>query len=127
MKVLVTLIFLGVLSTFALSQESGIREMPAGFESDGCTMFPDGDCRDCCVEHDKDYFLGGSLKERRASDKRLFLCVKAKTSGHRKILAPLMWLGVRIGGVSFLPTRFRWGFGSKWPRRSKDIRPPTGQ
>jgi hypothetical protein len=24
-----------------------------------------------------------------------------------------MWLGVRIGGVSWLPTPFRWGFGQK--------------
>lgn len=27
------------------------------FVSDGCSMFPDGDYRDCCVEHDKAYFF----------------------------------------------------------------------
>jgi len=48
--------------------------------------------------------------ERKASDKRLQDCVRAK--GH-KYIAPLMYFGVRIGGVSWLPTPFRWGFGQK--------------
>ena len=29
-----------------------------------------------------------------------------------------MYIGVRIGGVSFLPTPFRWGFGRKKIRRA---------
>ena len=37
-------------------------------------------------------------------------CVRGK--GH-KYLAPLMYLAVRVGGVSWLPTPFRWGFGQK--------------
>lgn len=30
--------------------------------------------------------------------------------------ARLRWLGVRLGGVGFLPTPWRWGYGWKWPR-----------
>lgn len=87
------------------------REMPARFRSDGCTLFPDGNYRECCVSHDEDYYFGGSGKERWRSDKRLYKCVKAKRGWQNKIAAPIMWIGVRVGGVSFLPTPFRWGFG----------------
>ncbi len=73
-------------------------------------MFPDGDYRNCCVEHDKAYYVGGSSKGRRDADDQLHKCVRAK--GH-KYLAPIIWVGVRIGGVPFLPTPFRWGFGQQ--------------
>ena len=83
------------------------------FETDGCTLFPDGNYRDCCVAHDKDYYKGGTEKERSRSDARLYRCVKRKKGWQNKIIAPIMWLGVRIGGVRFLPTPFRWGFGKR--------------
>lgn len=98
-----------VLTTTIFPQTSQTRVMPVDFRSDNCTLFPDGDYCHCCVEHDKDYYFGGTEKERRASDKRLYRCVKQKN----KFVAGLMYLGVRIGGVSFLPTPFRWGFGKK--------------
>ena len=89
--------------------------MPADFKSDGCSWFPDGDYRNCCVEHDKLYYFGGTKGERRASDQQLRDCVSAK--GHR-FLAPIMYLGVRIGAGAWLPTPFRWGFGNKYgPKR----------
>ena len=92
-------------------------ELPLGFKTDGCSMFPDGNYRDCCVAHDVDYYKGG--KGRRASDKRLYRCVKSKKGWQNKFIAPLMYIGVRVGGVSFLPTPFRWGFGRKRMRRLK--------
>jgi len=73
-------------------------------------MFPDGDYGDCCQAHDRDYYRGGTKAERKASDKRLEQCVRAK--GH-KFLSKMIYLGVRIGGVPWLPTSFRWGFGQK--------------
>jgi hypothetical protein len=89
-------------------------DIPPGFKSDGCTMFPDGNYRDCCVAHDLDYYNGGTRKERRASDKRLYRCVKSKKKGWRnKFRASIMYIGVRLGGVPCLPTPFRWGFGKK--------------
>jgi hypothetical protein len=96
------------------------KAVPANFKSDGCTWFPDGDYRDCCVAHDLDYFKGGSLRERWRSDKRLFQCVVNKKGWWHKIIAPLMWAGVRVGGVSFLPTPFRWGFGRQKDKSRKN-------
>lgn len=93
--------------------------MPSDFKSDGCSLFPDGNYRACCVEHDKDYYFGGSGAERKASDKRLYKCVKATRGWQNKLAAPIMWIGVRTLGVSFLPTSFRWGFGQK------KVKPPV--
>lgn len=109
MKQLVSLILILNLLGGVLGQATQTRQMPPDFKSDGCTFFPDCNYRECCVEHDKDYNFGGTGAERRAADKRLYRCVKAKN----KFAAPLMWLGVRIGGVGFLLTPFRWGFGVK--------------
>ncbi|MBL8180353.1 MAG: hypothetical protein JNL64_01945 [Blastocatellia bacterium] len=97
------------VSVTTFPQTSQTRVMPPDFNSDNCTLFPDGNYCECCVEHDKDYYFGGTEKERRASDKRLYRCVKQKN----KFVAGIMYLGVRIGGVSWLPTPFRWGFGKK--------------
>jgi len=102
------------LSAFAQTDTVSTTEIvPAKFKSDGCSLFPDGAYRDCCVEHDLAYFNGGSWKMRWRADKKLFKCVAAKKGFEHKILAPLMWTGVRIGGVHFLPAPFRWGFGIK--------------
>ena len=83
------------------------------FVSDGCSLFPDGDWRDCCVEHDRAYHKGGTGQERLAADRALRRCVAAR--GH-PVVAWIMYRGVRLGGLSVLPTPFRWGFGHKWPR-----------
>ena len=91
--------------------------VPADFKSDGCSLFPDCNYGDCCVEHDKDYYFGGSSKERWRSDKRLYKCVKSKKGWQNNFIAPVMWLGVRVLGVSFLPTSFRWGFGVSKPKK----------
>jgi hypothetical protein len=100
---------LAVFSLLAIySQVRTQQEAPADFKGDGCSLWPDGDYRSCCEAHDRDYCRSGTSAERKASDKRLRDCVRAK--GH-KYIAPLMYFGVRIGGVSWLPTPFRWGFG----------------
>lgn len=85
--------------------------LPSGKRSDGCTLIPDGDFRDCCVAHDREYFYGGTVKERRAADERLYQCIRKKKGNGHKFIAPFIWFGVRVGGVSFFPTSFRWGFG----------------
>lgn len=103
----------------ALAQEKSaapqVEPQPARseFKSDGCTWFPDGNYADCCEAHDREYFAGGSWKARWRSDKKLFLCVAAKPKFYNKLLAPVIWLGVRAGGVSWLNASFSWGFGKK--------------
>ncbi len=91
--------------------------LPADFKSDGCSMFPDCDYGICCVEHDKAYYVGGSWKQRWRSDKKLYKCVAAKKGFQHKLIAPVMWLGVRAFAVPWLPTSFRWGFGKDEIRR----------
>ena len=88
-------------------------------ESDGCTGFPDGNYRDCCVAHDREYFFGGSSKERWRSDNKLFECVWAKPKFYNKMIAPVMWLGVRVFGVPWLNTKASWGFGKRKKKSSE--------
>lgn len=115
-KLFFIILFTSIFSIGAFAQEntkSAIETVPADFQSDGCSLFPDGDYFDCCVEHDKAYYFGGSWKQRWRADKKLYKCVAAKKGFKYKLLAPVMWAGVRIGGVPWLPTSFRWGFGRK--------------
>jgi len=120
------LFFIFIFAVAAYGQSENKREMPADFKTDRCTMFPDGDYAECCVEHDKDYYFGGSLAERRDSDKRLRSCVRSKGKGwKRRLLSNAIYFGVRIGGVHFLPTPFRWGFGNNYPRKEAE-KPKTG-
>ncbi|MDH5392270.1 MAG: FAD-binding oxidoreductase [Gammaproteobacteria bacterium] len=86
------------------------------FKSDGCSAFPNGTSGqndlwlNCCIEHDKYYWVGGTYEERLNADQRLKRCVAR--SGEPAI-AMLMLAAVRIAGTPFLPTSFRWGYG--WP------------
>lgn len=105
------------VSAFAQKNSAEIAEQQSSvsseFVSDGCTWFPDGNYYDCCVAHDREYFAGGSWKQRWRSDKKLFQCVAAKPKFYNKLIAPIMWLGVRTFGVPWLNTKASWGFGKK--------------
>ncbi len=105
-------IFLLVFSLVACAVQPAARQSetqaPKPFHADGCTWFPDGDYRDCCDTHDRDYWCGGARVERLQSDFELRQCVAAKG---RTLRSALIYLGVRIGGVPWLPTSWRWGFG----------------
>ncbi len=112
--VLICLLFLSFLNPgLGLAQTTDDSVLPDGTKSDGCTLITDGPYRACCVAHDREYFYGGSEKERRESDNRLYECIRKTHGTASKLKAVFIWLGVRIGGVSFLPTPFRWGFGNK--------------
>ena len=115
-KIIFALLVAGLFSIGANAQNSSgsaIKIVPENFKSDGCSMFPDGCYKECCVEHDKAYFGGGSWSSRWKADRQLLKCVAKKKGWWHKPLAPLMWAGVRLGGAPFLPTPFRWGFGVK--------------
>jgi len=117
------------LSASAQNQsESPLETVSANIGSGGCSLFPDGDYRDCCTAHDKAYYFGGSWKKRLKADNDLFKCVAAKKGWWHKPLAVLMWSGVRIGGIAWLPTSFRWGFGQnkrRKPRVNKSQKEPN--
>ena len=85
------------------------------FTTDGCSLFPDRsaasgtDWCSCCVAHDRAYWRGGTADERLQADEALRTCVLAKTGDAS--LAALMYRGVRLGGLPYWPTPFRWAYG----------------
>lgn len=89
------------------------------FASDGCSSFPDGTFvqselwLQCCVEHDRSYWKGGTYSDRLDADEELRMCVKEV--GEPEI-ALLMLAGVRVGGSPLWPTSFRWGYGWSYPK-----------
>ena len=109
-------ILAGVLLTSGCAISSNLNE----YTSDGCSLFPDGTLEDrslwcdCCFNHDVAYWRGGSEKERENADKALRACVLERTGN--KVLADMMYDGVRIGGSPVFPTWYRWGYGWKYGR-----------
>lgn len=89
------------------------------FTSDGCSSFPNGTLQQkslwlqCCVEHDKAYWKGGTYRDRINADQALRQCVAAV--GEPEV-AQLMLAGVRVGGSPYFPTTFRWGYGWPYPK-----------
>lgn len=71
----------------------------------------------CCDIHDQPYAKGGTKLERKIADQRLRVCVA--NNGH-PVWAFLMYYAVRIGGVPWLPTPWRWGFNTKRYSYTKD-------
>ena len=112
---MIKLIYILLISLIALSNTYAEQIDP--FKSDGCSLFPDGNlvnkdawC-ECCVQHDIAYWQGGSEDQRQAADIALRNCVLAKTGN--KVLAEMMYQGVKFGGHPIYPNWYRWGYG--WP------------
>lgn len=90
------------------------------FTTDGCSRWPDGSWMICCITHDIPYWCGGSEPEREDADRELRRCVNR----HAPIMGDIVHAGVRIGGLPWLPTPWRWGYGwDQWPRSYEDIHP----
>lgn len=82
------------------------------FTTDGCSLVPDGDWAACCIVHDIPYWCGGSEADRADADQFLQQCVNK----HADAVGDLYYIGVVIGGVPWLPTSWRWGYGwEDWP------------
>jgi hypothetical protein len=119
MKKLLTLILVICITLwfFNLNLPGGNTLKP--FTSDGCSMFPDGIIKqkelwlNCCIQHDYEYWQGGTYQQKLASDLALEICVA--NVGQPEIAA-LMMTGVSVGGSAYLPTKFRWGYGWPYPR-----------
>lgn len=101
-----------VLRAQAFCEQQG---HPAGvpvspFSTDGCTLWPDRAIAECCITHDIAYWCGGSAELRLEADRELGSC--AKRSGYWSG-GPVI-RGVRMGGVPWLPTSWRWGYGHEF-------------
>ena len=67
------------------------------YTTDGCTLAPDFNFKDCCEEHDQDYAENYRTSERNRAkaDKKLRLCIKCRGW---KYLCWVYWAFVRIFG-----------------------------
>lgn len=90
------------------------------FFTDGCSSSPDRwpwqsqkeSWYHCCVQHDIDYWMGGSRQERSESDERLKTCIYKSGSPYAALF---FRTGVNIFGSAHSPLTFRWGYG--WNER----------
>ncbi len=79
------------------------------FTTDGCTLFMDGSWKQCCFEHDRQYWQGGSAEERLMADVRFRKCIyEINDSG---ALSFVVYGAVRVGGSPFIAVPWRWGYG----------------
>lgn len=88
------------------------------FESDGCTMFLDGNWGHCCFEHDLRYWVGGDIAEQKASDVKLKYCVE-KAAG--PLAANIIYAAVRVGHYSPIKHKYKWSWGWGEPESFKPL------
>lgn len=103
-----------------------------------------------CVDHDYEYWRGGTWLERLIADVRLFIGVALNGLSRAAmgllmlgalrwdatlyglcdlfegivivlLIAPGMFIGVRIGGFFLWPFSWRWGYGYYWPARGSTV------
>ena len=87
----------------SVSSQANLRT----FESDLCTMFPNGKWGHCCFEHDLHYWAGGTKERRNWADRELRQCVR--DTGKKRI-AEIMYWGVKLGRLSPVKLKSkRWG------------------
>lgn len=96
------------------------RNVIKPFTTDQCSGSPEGPkdnpnawC-DCCLQHDRDYWEGGTRADRRESDRELRNCVT--NHGHPPRRSKFMYGVVRVMGSPFLPFPWRWGYGWRYFR-----------
>ncbi|MFA5073734.1 MAG: hypothetical protein WC539_07550 [Nitrospirota bacterium] len=115
LMMVVGVLFFTILGSGCLSAK-GLHN----FTSDGCSLFPDGTVEDrglwcdCCFAHDISYWKGGTETERKEADRLLKECILLKTGN--KVLARLIYNGVRVGGHPAFPAWYRWGYGWQYGR-----------
>lgn len=113
-----------IIFSLLVAASHGSADELKPFTSDGCSAFPDGTLAQnelwlsCCTAHDLAYWKGGTAIERENADIALQKCVAAV--GQEEV-ATLMLAGVRLGGLPYLPTPFRWGYGWSYPRRYAEL------
>jgi hypothetical protein len=94
------------------AERRGAERVPQRpFTSDGCSSFPDSRWAGCCVDHDVEYWCGGSEDARETADGILSGCASRALGG----LGPAMHFGVWIGGAPWVPAPWRWGYGWDYP------------
>lgn len=77
-------------------------------------------CRECCREHDKAYYYGGTRADRLKADLTFRDCLVS--AGMPKALAQLYFLSVSAGGAPWLRIPgVSWAFGDSRFRYGEDL------
>ena len=117
--VLIALLIAFTLTSCCLGSSRQTADLTP-FNSDGCSLFPDGTFKDrskwcdCCLTHDLAYWQGGSAEERILADATLRDCVLKQTGD--RLLAETIYFGTRTGGHPAIPAWYRWGYGWTYGR-----------
>jgi len=108
------------MSSFASSSIEFTDLKP--FYTDNCTFWSEGTrdepelWKDCCIEHDLRYWVGGLKTEQKISDKRLRQCITdVAGSGHGN----LMYTFVRLGHLSPIKSKTSWSWGHESASRGE--------
>ncbi len=94
------------------------------FETDGCSISPDSSLTSkksylpCCIQHDYNYWLGGSESDRLNADQTFYACMKTVAS---TLTAYSYYRAVRISGGPRTGLPFKWGYGWSKNRLWKEI------
>ncbi|MFN8847404.1 MAG: hypothetical protein ACK5W9_11195 [Bdellovibrionales bacterium] len=91
------------------------------FFSDGCSSSPNSlpwenkqsSWEFCCIDHDIDYWIGGTSEERKISDENLKSCIA--NSGSPRV-AKIYHSSVSFFGTPDSLQNFRWGYGWNYKR-----------
>lgn len=106
-----------MITAAELHLSANSKETPSNaFNQDGCSLFIDSffshDFSEACLAHDIRYWAGGPAEERKLADIALRRDI-AHTGPIGPVLAPIMYMGVRIFGDSFITKAVgaNWGYG----------------
>lgn len=116
------IIAIAILTTGTTATASNLQQPPLPYKSDGCSYSPDFNFNQCCRDHDRAYYYGGSKQQRKRTDQKFRQCVRNK--GHA-ILDDVYYSGVRVFAVPWLPTSFRWGFGYPFRKGHRGYTPQS--
>ena len=83
------------------------------FTTDGCSVIPDLEMTECCIEHDVAYWAGGTWEEKDKADEELKQCVESKSNA---LLGSMFYWGVYFGGSAERTTGYHWGYGWKYKK-----------
>jgi len=89
---------------------------PKEFTTDSCTLWLNSifknDFTDICIEHDIEYWKGGSAEDRKHAD----VILRDKINSKMPLMGDVMYLGARLFGHPLIPTPWRWGYVFEYPR-----------
>lgn len=123
-KTIAKLLAIAFIAISTTASASHLKQPPLPFTDDGCSCSPDLNFRQCCYDHDRAYYHGGSKEQRQRADEKFRQCIRDKD---HSILDDVYYIGVRIGAVPWLPTPWRWGFGYPFKKGHRGYTPHSEQ